>query len=318
MSICPICSAVSEGKRIVFNGYDVYDLCMKCASYSVCLISSNVDIPVKENAIRWAEREIQNNAEKMYLANCIRSWKQCAEDYVRAHTPAPVVPMAPVAEVMDIDSTEIDLDATIKGFSTGDYSAVMYEESRNSVDSSVLDVRKTDFFIKDEPEILSQPVAVPVDQPVPAPAPFSAPFSVTSEDNASPYIPEAEEEPDALNITQLFVSDHAPVTEVPQDEIIFDDAPTLVDEDFIIEAPAVPEEVFTAEAEEEELFPDEKYVMTGEEIEAAAKAFYEEVSKNFTEDEPDIKDYLREITVTLKSINEKMEKIEKEIEELKK
>ena len=52
MAICPICSAVSEGKRISYNGFDVYDLCIKCASYSICLISPNVDIPVKENAIR--------------------------------------------------------------------------------------------------------------------------------------------------------------------------------------------------------------------------------------------------------------------------
>ena len=58
--------------------------------------------------------------------------------------------------------------------------------------------------------------------------------------------------------------------------------------------------------------------MTDEEIEAAAVAFYEEAKKNFIDDGPDVKDYLREIASTLKAINEKMDRIEKELSELKK
>ena len=57
MAICPICASVSEGKRITFGGFDIFDLCTKCASYSICLINPNVEISAKQNAIRWAEIE---------------------------------------------------------------------------------------------------------------------------------------------------------------------------------------------------------------------------------------------------------------------
>ena len=289
MAICPICSAPSDGKRINFNGYDIYDLCIKCASYSVCLISPNVDIPVKENAIRWAEREIQNNAEKMYLANCIRSWKSCAEDYISAHTPEPVI-TPPAQEVNETDRSEIDLDATIMSFNTGNYSAVMYEESKTTIDSSMLDIGKTDFFHKDEPEILAQPVAVPSEEL--APAPFSVPLNEDPEDTTSETI----EEFAAEAFRKVF------------------------DEEAPSEGENTPDTEEESEEEKiEELFGKPLFDgLTDEELEAEARAFVEEVSKNFTEDEPDVKDYLREISLTLKSINERMERIEREIAELKK
>lgn len=299
MALCPICSAPSDGKRINFNGYDIYDLCIKCASYSVCLISPNVDIPVKENAIRWAEREIQNNAEKMYLANCIRSWKSCAEDYISAHTPEPII-APPVQKASETDRSEIDLDATIMSFNTGNYSAVMYEESKTSIDSSMLDIGKTDFFHKDEPEILAQPVAVPSEEPAPAPAPFSVPYEEPAE-----YTPSPDAEDNTSEAIEEFAAEAF--------RKVFDE-----------EAPSEEENTPDTEEESEEEKIEELFGkplfdgLTDEELEAEARAFVEEVSKNFTEDEPDVKDYLREISVTLKSINERMEKIEKEIAELKK
>ncbi len=320
MAICPICSAESAGKRITFNGFDVYDLCIKCASYSVCLISPNVEVVVKENAIRWADREIQNNAEKIYLANCIRSWKQCAEDFISAHSPAPVVPAAPVTapaekpEVIDIDSTEIDLDATIKSFTSGNYSAVMFEQSKNTIDSSVLDMNKADFFAHDPVE--EQPVkeeteaeSVPETVAFRAPAPFSAPFSAPADSTDAPYAPTVSyEEAAAENIPDA--EEASPVFEISFDEKTLPEEDTAAAEDTICEDVA-------EETGEDILFP-EHIPMTDEEIDAAAKEFYEEAKKNFIDDGPDVKDYLREIASTLKSINEKMDRIEKEIAALKK
>ena len=80
-------------------------------------------------------------------------------------------------------------------------------------------------------------------------------------------------------------------------------------------APA--EEENTEEPEEDILFP-EHIPMTDEEIDAAAREFYEEAKKNFIDDGPDVKDYLCEIALTLKSINEKMERMEKELAEFRK
>lgn len=326
MAICPICGASSAGKRITFNGFDVYDLCIKCASYSVCLISPNVDAPVKENAIRWADREIQNNADKMYLANCIRSWKQCAENHIRANAPAPVPVAEPVKEVIDIDSTEIDLDATIKSFNTGNYSAVMYEENKNTIDSSVLDVKKGDFFNADSQQPASTPFSAPA--AFTAPAPFSAPYSPRLDDTDISFAPVKEaEKPEAVQIestrtfepvfssepsfavTEDFTDDALPVyeQEAPSEEITEED---------IAESQAVYDEPEVL-SEEEEIFGKEEPPMTDEEIEAAAIEFYEEAKKNFTDDTPGIKDYLREIARTLKSIDERMERIEKEIKEKK-
>ena len=425
MAICPICGTASAGKRITYNNFDVYDLCMKCASYSVCLISPNVELTVKENAIRWAEAAIQSNAEKIYLANCIRSWKKCAEDYVAAHRPAPLVHPAPSVGVLDIDSTEIDLDATIKSFNTGNYSAVMTAENKTSVDSSVLDVNKGNLFSGSPVEATpyspvqnpapaqaysspvqpSQPAPTPTPAPAPAPvhtpapAPFSAPASFSAPAPFSAPVPAPVEdttapsyEPDDMDRTRIFIPDTVPepiaptpvvvpvaeellpvnpVINTPAQEVIppeeiaieadndSDEIEILIDEPDAtaeessawpveetlpifappaveeaptpvavpsVEAPATEAPAFVeeepAETEDvpdaEELFGEESEPMTDEEIEAAAVAFYEEAKKNFIDDGPDVKDYLREIASTLKAINEKMDRIEKELSELKK
>lgn len=113
MSACPICSSPSADKRIAYQGNEVFDLCMTCASYGVCLISPEVDISVKENALRWAEAAIDRNREKFYLANCIRSWKQCAEDFIAVNT------RLDTSDVLSFESDEINLDATIIGFRPG-------------------------------------------------------------------------------------------------------------------------------------------------------------------------------------------------------
>lgn len=304
MALCPICSAPSDGKRVNFNGYDIYDLCLKCASYSVCLISPNADIPVKENAIRWAEREIQNNAEKIYLANCLRSWKSCAEDYITAHSPEPVA-APPVEEAADTDNSEIDLDATIRSFDFGSHSPIASEEDYASIDSSMLDIRKTDFFSKDEPEILAHPVSVPVEEAVPAP--FSVPYDEAAEHEPSPESFEETSEVIEEFAAEAFrrVFDEELPTDEGEDE--------MTEEEFEAEERALLTEVLG-----EDYDSDSSTHMTDEEIEATAKAFVEEASKNFTDEGPDIKDFLREISLTLRSINEKMERIEKEISELRK
>lgn len=362
MAICPICGASSAGKRITFNGFDVYDLCIKCASYSVCLISPNVDAPVKENAIRWADREIQNNADKMYLANCIRSWKQCAENQIRLSAPAPAPVAEPVKEVIDIDSTEIDLDATINSFNKGNYSAVMYEENKNTIDSSVLDMKKGDFFKEDslQPAPAYTPEPAPAPAPAPfsapaafaAPAPFSAPYSPRFDEADIKFAPVKEEEkPEALQpvaiqiestrtfepvfssepafaATEDFTDEALPPLEEAYDEVSENNFPEIADdaieeEEEVYEEPAFVEEE-KAEADEEEIVETteeplfgEYTPMTDEEIDEAARESYEEASKNFIDEGPDIKDYLREIALTLRSINERMERIEKEIKEMK-
>ena len=405
MAICPICSGASDGKRITFNGFDIYDLCIKCASYSICLINPNVDVSVKENAIRWAEREIQNNADKMYLANCIRSWKGCAEEHIAANKPDLFETQQPAVaeEVNNIESNEIDFDATVRGFSTYNGSEVIFEDNRNAFDSSILDVRKSDFFTADEPVVLAQPVSVPVED--------ISSFSEAAEYNTASHTPEAtEEDLGSLDRTQVFVPGFAPAS-VPADEeetieevpVVFEDIssnsafPIITEEapaetafapveeeapaetafaPIEEEAPAetvfapieeeIPAETAFAPIEEEapaetafapieekapaetafapieeeapaemafapieeetpaetafapieEEAPAEEVIEADEETEA--EEICEEASESFTEDEPDIKDYLREISLTLKSINERMERIEKEITELKK
>lgn len=304
MALCPICSAPSDGKRVNFNGYDIYDLCLKCASYSVCLISPNADIPVKENAIRWAEREIQNNAEKIYLANCLRSWKSCAEDYITAHIPEPVI-APPAVEAADIDNSEIDLDATVRGFDFGSYSPVAAEDDSASIDSSMLDIRKSDFFSKDEPEILAHPVSVPVEEAVPAP--FSVPY-----DEAAEHEPSPENFEETSEVIEEFAAEafrRVFNEELPTDE----EEDEMTEEDFEAEERALLTEVLG-----EDYDSDSTDAVTDGEIDAEADAFYKEASENFTENEPYIKDYLREISLTLRSINEKMERLEKEISELRK
>lgn len=304
MAICPICSSVSEGKRITYGGFDIFDLCTKCASYSICLINPNVEIPAKQSAIRWAETEIQNNSDKRYLANCIRSWKQCAEDYISANTP----------RAADIYNNETNLEETVSSFGGNGYPSSSYDNSLSSSDSAALDVRKTNLFN-------SAPAPEPRPAPFSAPVPFSAPFSASADyEDDTPYIPSRKNEiPVDMDSTQIYIPDAVEEKSSPAaEEISFEPAPDFsaateeaYEESFI-------EEVAAAADAEGEIISNENNTLTEEELEAEAKAFYEEAEKNFTEDEPDIKDYLREIALTLKSMNEKVARLEKEISELKK
>lgn len=431
MAICPVCGTASAGKRITYNNFDVYDLCMKCASYSVCLISPNVELVVKENAIRWAEGAIQSNANKMYLANCIRSWKKCAEDYVAAHRPVNFVQPAPSTGVLDISSTEIDLDATIKSFVTGNYSAIMYEDGKTSVDSSLFETNGGNLFSGNPTDVISyspvqspapapsfkapdtvhtedfapiptpvyrapapsqneqfysapttvkapaeEPVPAPVQAPVKAPAPFptpapfsapvpfTAPYTAPVDNAAAPdnageadrtrfYVPDTVPEPIAPAPVAVPVANEflpvAPAVNIPAEEVTPPEENVIEQvngsdkiELFIDDTPAAEKKPFAQFGEEtlalsealviegaglsaEESPSDEKESttkeyspMTDEEIGAEAIAFYEEAKKNFIDDGPDVKDYLREIASTLKAINEKMDRIEKELSELKK
>lgn len=91
MATCPICSAPSAGKRISWGGFELFDLCMECTSYLACLISPQADISAKRNAVRWAENEMEINRSKTYLANCIKSWKLGAENFIAEHSiPTPL------------------------------------------------------------------------------------------------------------------------------------------------------------------------------------------------------------------------------------
>ncbi len=307
MATCPVCAGASAGKRIAFKGFEVFDLCIKCASYSVCLISPNVEVKVKENAIRWADIAIENNREKIYLANCIRSWKQSAEEFVALHAPIPVQTFKEEPkEVMDIDSTEINLDATIKGFSTGNYSAVMYQENKRTIDSSVLDVKKENFFAEPSPAQESAPFSAPAVEEEPV-VPFSAP-AVEEEPVGEKEEATAEGElfaftPDTADGEGLFEEE----AEAAEEESIAEEETPAIEE----KAPYGNENVGA-----DCLFAEESSLMTDEETDAAVE-LYGQAKENFTDDEPDILDYLREIALSLKSINAKMERIERDIEELK-
>ena len=123
MSTCPICGNVSAGKRISFSGYEIFDLCADCTSYSACLINPNIDVSVKENAISWADKVIEENRNKKYLADCIRSWRQIAEEFIMHHK----------ASVFTASSGS---DEAIDGFSKESFSKAKLEENEKDIFSS--------------------------------------------------------------------------------------------------------------------------------------------------------------------------------------
>ncbi|MBE6770313.1 MAG: hypothetical protein E7548_06120 [Ruminococcaceae bacterium] len=132
----------------------------------------------------------------------------------------------------------------------------------------------------------------------------------------------------AFAVTEDFNDEALPPLEEAYDEVSENNFPEIAEEvieeeEEVYEEPAFAEEEKAAaneeeivETAEESLF-GEHTPMTDEEIDAAAREFYEEAKKNFIDDGPDVKDYLREIALTLRSINERMERIEKEIKEMK-
>lgn len=219
MATCPICSAPSAGKRISWGGFELFDLCVECTSYLACLVSSQVDINAKKNAVKWAETAIESNRSKIYLANCIKSWKVGAERFIENYVPP-----------VDNRPTEAFQDAFSRTTAAPAQSRDIFSHSTSAED--------------------------PVEDPE------AMPFHVSTE-------------PDNGRMSEL-----EEVCPVPEEE--------------------------------------ESTRLTDEEIEKAAEEFYREASKNFIDDGPDVKDYLREILSTLKSIDSRIEKVEKEIAELKK
>lgn len=142
MPICPICSAPSAGKKIAFNNFEIVDMCVQCASFSICLISPNVEPGVKENAIRWANYAMATNREKLYIIRCLQSWKATAESYL----PKKQDIYSNATAVIGVNTSAIDLDSTLNRYKTGDYSAVSGQQDKTVLDDSVLDIESDGLF----------------------------------------------------------------------------------------------------------------------------------------------------------------------------